>query len=288
MAAVEQTPAATAPHAATQTYNRRRVGGLDLLCLTYLVCLATGCLLSLVLPQIDAYGQDFTAVLQPPSPEHWFGTDSNGRDIFDRTLKGGLSSIVVALLTVTIGIVVGGGLGVVGGYLGGVADVVVGTLLELLLSLPGLILVMVVITLLGPGYWTIGTLIGIFMIAPFARIARSATLAVRDRSFVQASRLLGAGPARAIVTEVIPSVLPAVGAYAFTAVTAAVVAEGSLSFLGFGLQPPEPSWGGLISEGRTHLGTAPWITLAPSMVLCATILSVNLLGQRLSTTTRQP
>ncbi|HIY24094.1 MAG TPA: ABC transporter permease [Candidatus Brachybacterium merdigallinarum] len=276
--AIDATPIPTA--------FRSRPTMIDLLCLIYLVAVAFGALLAPVLPQIDPYTADFSAVLQPPTADHWFGTDSTGRSVFDRTVAGARSTLTVAVMTVLIGVVVGGGLGMAGGYLGGMVDTIVGTLIELLLSLPGLILVLVIVTLLGPGYLTIGGVISMFMIAPFARIARSATLAVRDQPYVQASRLLGAGTVRTLVTEVVPTVMPAISAYAFTAVTGAVVAEGSLSFLGFGLQPPAPSWGGLIAEGRTHISTAPWITMAPSLVLCATILAVNLLGQRFSTTRR--
>lgn len=266
---------------------RKRWSVVDLACVVYLACVVGLALLAPVMPNVDPYTADFSAVLQPPSSEHWFGTDSNGRDVFDRTAAGALSSLVVAMMTVVIGLTLGGGLGVLGGYVGGVVDSIIGTLLELMLSLPGLILVMVVVTLIGPGYWSIGGLIGLFMVAPFARIARSATLSVRERPYIQAARLLGSGRIRTMITEVAPNVMPAISAYAFTAVTGAVVAEGSLSFLGFGLQPPTPSWGSLISEGRTHIASAPWITLAPAFVLCATILAVNLLGQRFSTTVRK-
>ncbi|PRY00467.1 ABC transporter permease [Allonocardiopsis opalescens] len=249
-------------------------------CVAVLALVAIGAVLAQLLPQLDPLRADFQAPLRPPGPEHWFGTDATGRDVFARTLAGGASSIVVAAMTVAVGLVVGGGLGVLAGFARGWVDALIGTLLDVVLALPGLITVMVVVTMVGPGRLTIGALIGLIMVPAFARIARSATLTVRGQEFVQAARIMGAPPLRIIGSEVVRCVLPAVAAYSFTAVTVAIVAEGSLSFLGFGLAPPTASWGGLIAEGRTHIATAPWICLAPAAVLCATVLAVNVLGER--------
>lgn len=256
----------------------RRV--VPVVCWCVLGAVLLGAALSHVLPQLDPIRADFSAPLRPPGPQHWFGTDATGRDVFARSLAGASSSIVVAALTAAVGLVVGGALGVVAGYLRGPVDAVIGTALDLLLAFPGLIVVMVVVTLVGPGYWTIGLLIGTLMIPPFARIARAATLSVREREFVQAARIMGASPVRVVGTEIVRCVLPVVAAYSFTAVTVSIVAEGSLSFLGFGLQPPTPSWGSLIAEGRTHIATAPWISMAPALLLCAAVLAVNLVSDR--------
>lgn len=245
-----------------------------------LTLVVAGAAASSLLPQLDPLRADFAAALQPPGPGHWFGTDATGRDVFARTLAGGLSSLIVAALTLAVGLVVGSALGIAAGYFGRAVDEIVGTLTDLMLALPGLILIMVIVSLVGSDYWTVGLLIGVLTIPVFARIARSATLAVRDREFVHAARLLGASRTRIMTREIARTVLPSVLAYSFTAITAAIVAEGSLSFLGYGLQPPTPSWGGLIAEGRTHLASAPWIMLAPAVTMCATVLAVNILGER--------
>ena len=239
-----------------------------------------GAVASMLIPQFDPLRADFSAAMQPPSPAHWFGTDATGRDIFARTMAGGLSSLVVAALTLAVGLVVGSFIGIVAGFFGRIVDEIIGTVIDLMLALPGLILIMVVVSLVGSDYCTIGLLIGTLTIPIFARIARSATLSVREREFVQAARLLGASRVRLMTQEIARTVLPSVLAYSFTAITVAIVAEGSLSFLGYGLQPPTPSWGSLIAEGRTHLAGAPWIMLAPAIVMCLTVLAVNILGER--------
>ncbi|MBS4875777.1 MAG: ABC transporter permease, partial [Actinomyces sp.] len=150
-----------------------------------------GAVASMLIPQFDPLRADFSAAMQPPSPAHWFGTDATGRDIFARTMAGGLSSLVVAALTLAVGLVVGSFIGIVAGFFGRIVDEIIGTVIDLMLALPGLILIMVVVSLVGSDYWTIGLLIGTLTIPIFARIARSATLSVREREFVQAARLLG-------------------------------------------------------------------------------------------------
>lgn len=260
--------------------DRRRTRLVPVLCYAVLAFVVVGAALAQILPQLDPLRADFRAPLQPPSPEHWFGTDATGRDVFSRTLAGGASSIIVAMLTAVVGLGIGGGLGVLAGLSRSWIDSGIGIVLDTVLALPGLITVMIVVTLIGPGQVTIGALIGLTMAPAFARVARSATLSVRAQDFVHAARIMGAAPLRIAASEVVRCVLPAVAAYSFTAVTVAIVAEGSLSFLGFGLAPPTASWGGLIAEGRTHIASAPWICLAPAAVLCATVLAVNVLGER--------
>jgi peptide/nickel transport system permease protein len=280
-----QTPLAPASTPDRIRRGGRRLGPVEIGCIVYLAALLLGAVLSLLLPQIDPLTADFASPLRPPSTDHWFGTDSNGRDVFHRTIAGAWSSITVAALTLLIGGGIGSLLGVLAGYVGGVIDAVISMIIEFLLSLPGLILVMVVVTLVGPSYAVIGCLVGVLLIAPFARIARASAISLRDRPFVHAARLLGAGAFRIAVFEIARNVLPSIGAYSFIAITAAIAAEGALSFLGFGLQPPTPSWGNLIAEGRTHLAIAPWITMAPALVLCATILALNIIGERLASKT---
>ncbi|WGP07735.1 ABC transporter permease [Bacillus subtilis] len=269
----------TLPATVSPSRPKSRIGLF--VALAWLAAVILGALFSTLIPALDPLRADFGATLAPPSIQHWFGTDATGRDVFARTLAGGRSSLIVAGLTVLIGLIGGGLLGVLAGYFRGM-DSLIGIVVDLMLAFPALILIMAIVSFVGADYWTIGALIGILSIPAFTRLARSATITVRQRDFVHAARIMGATSRRVLLAEIIPNVLPAIGAYSFVAVTGAIVVEGSLSFLGFGLQPPIPSWGSLIAEGRSHFASAPWITAAPALVLCATVLALNYIGQRAS------
>ncbi|MFI6729114.1 ABC transporter permease [Streptomyces sp. R-74717] len=234
-----------------------------------------------LLPGFDPLHGDFTAPSAPPGPGHWLGTDASGRDVLQRTAAGARASFAVAALTIGVGLIGGGALGLAAGWFRGPVDKVIGFATDLLMSVPTLILVMIVVSLRGPSLPVIGALIGLFTVPHFTRVVRAVVLALSERGFVQAARMIGTAPLRILRREIVPHVAPASLTFAFTATTVAIVAEGSLSFLGFGLRPPEPSWGGVIAEGRTTLGSAPWISLAPAAVLCLTVLALNYLGEQL-------
>lgn len=234
---------------------------------------------------LDPLHADFRVPAAAPSAQHWFGTDATGRDVFARTVAGARSSFAVAAITVGIGLGAGLALGLIAGYLRGWADRIVGIGIDLLMAFPALLLVMLVVTLRGPSVWTVGVIIGTLVIPSVARVTRAVTLTIRERDFVTVASLMGASRLRIVLREILPNVAPVVRAYAFTVMTVSIIAEGSLSFLGFGLQPPTPSWGGIIADGRTQLAAAPWISLTPAVVLCLTVLALNLLGENL---TRSP
>lgn len=269
------------PRTYLTTPSRLRVQPGVLISVVWLVTLILLVLVSALTPLMDPLRADFTAPAAAPSLDHWFGTDATGRDVFSRTVAGARSSFAVAGITLAVGMVVGLVFGMVAGYLRGWADRIIGTSLDLLMAFPALILIMLVVTLRGPSLWVIGSIIGVLMIPPIARISRASTLTVRERDFVTAAHLMGASRVRILVREILPNVAPVVLAYSFTAMTVSIVAEGSLSFLGFGLRPPTPSWGGIIADGRTQLAVAPWISLAPATVLCLTVLALNMIGENL-------
>lgn len=234
-----------------------------------------------LLPGCDPLRGDFGRTSAAPGPGHWFGTDANGRDVLYRTVAGARASFAVAGLTVAVGLVFGGGLGIVSGWFGGWVDRVIGFAADVVMSVPSLILVMIVVSLRGPSLTLIGCLIGALTVPAFMRISRASVLSLSERGFVQAARMIGTSPVRILRREVVPHIAPVAVTFAFTATTVAIVAEGALSFLGFSLPPPEPTWGGIIAEGRTTLGSAPWISLAPATVLCLTVLAFNYLGEHL-------
>ncbi|WP_430591384.1 ABC transporter permease [Humidisolicoccus flavus] len=233
------------------------------------------------IPGIDPRATDYNNLVAAPSLGHLFGTDNLGRDVFVRTMFGAQASIMIAALVIVVGGGAGLLLGVIGGYLRGPFDAIIGFATDVLMALPALLLVITVVTLRGPSLLTIGLILAILAIPAFSRIARAATRSVTRSPYVVAARTLGASPLRIMLREVLPAVVPIVTPFALTAIASAIIAEGAMSFLGFGLQPPAPSWGGLIADGRSQLASAPWVTMLPAAVLCGTILAVNVIGEHL-------
>ncbi|WP_328954751.1 ABC transporter permease [Kitasatospora purpeofusca] len=278
--AAEATGAADATGTVRRTAFRRPAPGV-LAAGAWLALVALAALLLPLLSGFDPLHGDFAHPSAAPGPGHWLGTDAAGRDVLQRTVAGARASFAVAGLTIAVGLLGGGALGLAAGWFRGPVDKVIGFATDLLMSVPSLILVMITVALRGPSLAVIGTLIGLFTVPHFTRVVRAVVLSLSERGFVQAARMIGTAPPRILRREVVPHVAPAALTFAFTATTVAIVAEGSLSFLGFGLRPPEPSWGGIIAEGRTTLGSAPWISLAPAAVLCLTVLALNYLGEQL-------
>jgi len=271
-----------APHAAVVPPARSRIPRIGAtIALGWLALLAVGALAAAAGLTADPLTNDYAVISQAPSLTHLFGTDNLGRDVFSRSMHGAATSAVVALVTV----VVGGGLGIVlgvwAGLRRGIADAITGFMTDVTIALPSLIIVATVVALAGPSLPTISLTIAAFAIPVFARLSRSATLSIAAENYVVAARTLGASGWRVLTREVLPSVLPVMMPFILTTLATAIVSEGALSFLGFGLRPPEPSWGGLIAEGRTQLAIAPWVTLLPAFLLCATILAINVLGEHL-------
>lgn len=274
-------PAPGVAAAVRATRRRRRADAVATgVATAWLAVLAALTIVSVATPLLDPFIQDFTATKLAPTLEHPFGTDGNGRDVFARTVAGAQNSLVVAVITLLVGAVGGTLIGVAAGYFRGAVDNVIGFLMDAVLAIPALVLVITIVSFRGPSITTIGMTIGLLMIPAFARVTRSVALTVRERDYVKAAVLIDTPTPRILVRAVLPAVAPALVSYAFTAMTAAIVAEGSLSFLGYGLAAPAPSWGGIIAEGRADLATAPWITLAPAFALAATVMAITTIGER--------
>ncbi|SMG18565.1 ABC transporter permease [Agreia pratensis] len=270
------------PGVAIASVARNRIPRIGVIvALLWLALLAVGALVAAAGLTADPLTNDYTVISQAPSLAHPFGTDNLGRDVFSRSLHGAGSSAVVALVTVFVGGGLGILLGVWAGLRRGIADAITGFLTDVTIALPSLIIVATVVTLAGPSLPTISLTIAAFAIPVFARLSRSATLSIAAENYVVAARTLGASGWRILTREVLPSVLPVMMPFLMTTLATAIISEGALSFLGFGLRPPEPSWGGLIAEGRTQLALAPWVTLLPALLLCVTILAINVLGEHL-------
>ncbi|MFI6417135.1 ABC transporter permease [Streptomyces sp. NPDC050842] len=245
----------------------------------WLILLGAATLASVLGAGSDPIANDYTAISLPPSAEHLFGTDNLGRDVLARSLHGAGASATVAIITV----LVGGGIGIVLGVWAGLArgpvDAVIGFFTDAAIALPGLIIISTIVTLTGPSLPTIALTIAGFAMPVFSRLSRATTLAVATENHVVVARTLGAGRWRIVTREVLPVVLPRMTPFIMTAVAGSIVAEGALSFLGFGIRPPQPSWGSLIADGRAQLVDAPWVALIPALLLCLTILSINVLGE---------
>jgi peptide/nickel transport system permease protein len=219
--------------------------------------------------------------LQGPSAAHPFGTDTLGRDVLARVIYGAKVSIQVAVTAVTVAAVVGSLIGVLAGYSGGVVETVAMRTVDVLLGFPALVLAIGVVAALGFSLNNVIIALGIVYIPQFARIARSSALAESEEAYVDAARVQGYSRTHIVLREVLPNSLSPLLVQASLLMAFAIIAEASLSFLGLGVQPPTPSWGGMVSTGSDYLETAPWISLFPGLSIFVTVLAFNLLGDGL-------
>ena len=241
-------------------------------------------LLALLAPWIAPYdpaAYDLDAVLMPPSPSHLLGTDDLGRDVFSRLLYGARVSLWVGFVAVGISVAVGVFLGLLAGYFGGWVDEIIMRGVDVMLCFPSFFLILSVIAFLDSSLVNIMAVIGLTSWMGVARLVRAETLSLRERDFVAASKLAGASPARDLLTHILPSALPPVLVSATLGVAGAILVESSLSFLGLGVQPPNPSWGNMLMDGKATLEIAPWLSLYPGLAILITVLGYNLLGESL-------
>lgn len=219
----------------------------------------------------------------PFSPGHIFGTDLLGNDIMSRILYGGRVSFEVGAGTAAIGLIIGGGVGALAGYKGGVVELVLMRILEIFLALPSLVLAIIVSTYLGPSELHVIWAISFFSIPSFARLARANTLRLKEQTFMTAAKLDGASDSRILFRHVAPNITPPLVTFALLGVGVAIIVEAALSYLGLGVPAPGPSWGNMISTGQQNLTSNPYLVLIPSIFLFVTVLCLNLLGDALRT-----
>jgi peptide/nickel transport system permease protein len=263
---------------AARQFPRHRAATIGLACLL-LITLAT--LLAPWIAPYDPIQIKLSMKLKPPSFEHWLGTDHFGRDVLSRLLYGGRTSLTVGLLVVGFAFVFGVPLGLASGYFGGKVDNLLMRLVDAFLTFPPLLLAVAVVGLLGPDLQYVTLALGIVQAPVLARMVRGSTLAVREDVYVMAARALGAGPTRIVLSHLLRNVMSPIVVQLTIVFSAAVIAEASLSFLGFGTQPPEPSWGRDMSEARRFLSDAPWMFLTPTLTIMLCVLSINFLGDGL-------
>ncbi len=249
-----------------------------------LVLLLLIAVMALVAPWIAGYDpldQNIIDKLAPPSSEHWFGTDEFGRDVFARLVWGARISLLVSVAAISIALTVGGTIGLVSGYIGGRFDMLTMQAMDVLLSFPALILGLIIVALIGPSLSNLIIAIALTAIAPFARIARAPTLTIKERQFVEAGRALGFGHGRIVFVHILPNVLPEIFVMASLWMATAVRVEASLSFIGLGVKPPTPTWGGMIRDGFENILDAPWLSIYPGLAILTLIFALNMLGDGL-------
>ena len=216
--------------------------------------------------------------LQAPNGAHWFGTDATGRDVFSRVVHGASHSLTAAGVAVAVGLVVGTTIGVIAGAVGGVVEEALMRLVDVLLAIPGLLLSLSVVILLGFGTTNAAIAVGITSIATFARLSRSRVLEVRRSEYVEAAFGSGGTLPAILWRHVLPNSAAPVIALAALQLGSAILQISTLGFLGYGAPPPTPEWGLLIAEGRDYVATAWWLTLLPGLVVAAVVLSTNRLS----------
>jgi peptide/nickel transport system permease protein len=249
-----------------------------------LVIIATSLLVAVLAPVIiphDIRTMAPQSALTPPGRPYLFGTDEFGRDVFSRVLMGSRVSLVVAFLSVTVAVVIGTTVGLASGYYGGWWDSVSMRAMDIIFAFPAILLAIAIMAVLGTSLINLVIAIGIVYTPQFARVARAAALTVRSLEFVDAARALGLGNVRLVWRHLIPNVLAPVTVQISLSLSLAILSESALSFLGLGTQPPTPSWGNMLSEGRQFLEIAPWNAVFPGLAIMVVVLGFNLLGDGL-------
>ena len=233
------------------------------------------------LAPFDPLDIDVNVILQPPSWTHPLGTDALGRDVLSRILWGGRVSLWVGFVAVGISTAIGLALGLVAGYFGKLTDEIVMRGVDVMLCFPSFFLILAVIAFLEPSLTNIMVVIGLTSWMGVARLVRAETLTLKSRDFVLAARVAGAGPGRILLRHILPNALAPVLVSATLGVAGAILVESSLSFLGLGVQPPTPSWGNILMQGKDVLEIAPWMSTFPGLAILITVLGYNLLGEAL-------
>ena len=220
--------------------------------------------------------------LEPPSREFWFGTDDLGRDVYSRIVYGARVSLQVAIIAVTASTLVGALIGLLTGYWGGLLDLLGQRLIDTLQAFPGLVLALALVSTLGSSLRNSMIAVIIILIPGAARVTRGVTLSAKELQFVEASRAIGASDARVLLFHIVPTIFPPVLVLASIVVGGAILIEASLGFLGLGVPPPAPSWGGMLSgAGRQFFVMAPWLAIAPGLAIALLVLASNLFGDAL-------
>ena len=257
---------------------RNRLAALGLVTILFFTLLA---LLAPWVSPYDPLATDWGAIRKAPSLAHWFGTDELGRDVLSRVIWGARASMLAGVVSVFISLVAGVAIGLLAGFAGGLVDGVISRLTDAFLACPFLILAIALAAFLGPNLTNAMIAIGVSAAPIFVRLTRAQVLNVKVEDFIEAARAIGCPPTRIIISHVLPNVTAPLIVQATLAIAAAVIAEASLSFLGLGQQPPDPSWGSMLNTAKNFMEDAPWMAIWPGIAIFVLVLAFNLLGDGL-------
>ncbi|WP_448204228.1 ABC transporter permease subunit [Azospirillum sp. sgz302134] len=280
-------PTAQPPHPLVEFWYHFRQNTGAMIGLAVIVTIALVALFAPLVAPHDPNIQYREAILVPPGWQDggsWrfvLGTDDIGRDVLSRLFYGARLSMMIGLIVVTLSLVVGLALGMVAGFFGGIADVLTMRLMDILLSLPSLLLAVVVAAILGPGLVNAMLAVSIVVIPHYARLTRAAVMAEAGKDYVVASRVAGAGPLRLMLVEVLPNCVAPLIVQATLGFSTAILDAAALGFLGLGAQPPTPEWGTMLASSLQYLQRAPWVVTWPGVAILVTVLAFNLLGDGL-------
>ena len=229
----------------------------------------------------DPIQTSWTTIRKPPSAAHWFGTDENGRDLLARVIFGARASLLAGVISVSIALGIGVPIGMVAGYVGGWIDALISRITDAMLACPFLILAIALAAFLGPSLFNAMIAIGISATPIFIRLTRGLVLSIKVEDYVEAARALGNPPVRIALRHILPNAVAPLLVQATLAIAAAIIAEASLSFLGLGQQPPDPSWGSMLNTAQRFIEQAPWMAIFPGLSIFVVVLAFNLFGDGL-------
>ena len=277
-----ESPPEAADRPAADKVAPRRLGISFWTAIGWILLVSVAALVAPWLPVTDPEEIGVGGRLEGPSWDNWFGTDSNGRDMFSRTIWGARVSLMVGLVSIVAGFLVGGVVGLVGGYLRGPTDRILSFIVFVMLSFPSLVLFLLIISIVGQGLWVVSLTLSVLVVPSVARLGRAITIAFAEREFVAAARLLGATNRRVMVREILPNVLIPMSALLLLGLGRTIVAEGGLAYLGLSVADGF-SWGKMIQIGAAPrtLRAAPWVAFFPIGAMFLTVLSLNWAGDRL-------
>ncbi|MDR2309907.1 MAG: ABC transporter permease [Brucellaceae bacterium] len=271
-------PAKKQPNRTLQKFLSNRTAVLGAILVGFFALLA---ILAPLIAGYDPLQTSFTAIRKPPSALHWLGTDELGRDLFSRMAYGARTSLMAGVVSVFIAMLVGVPFGIIAGYFGGWADSIISRLIDAMLAIPFLIMAIALAAFLGASLTNAMIAIGLSAAPVFARLTRGQVLSIRNEEYIEAAQVLGLRHPRIILRYILPNAMSPIIVQATLTIAAAIIAEASLSFLGLGQQPPNPSWGSMLNTAKNFISQAPWMSVWPGAAIFLVVLGFNLLGDGL-------
>src|SRR6056297_417349 len=257
---------------------KSRIGVLGIVFIGILVLVA---IFAPVIAPHDPLEQNIMTRYQAPSSEHLLGTDEMGRDILSRIIYGSRISLQVGLFSIGIALVTGVFLGLIAGYYGGVLDMVIMRIMDIMLAFPAILLAIAIVAILGPQLRNAMLAIGVINIPRFARVVRSSAISIKESEYILAAKMMGASDVRIIFFHLLPNAMAPLIVQTTLSIATAILEAAALSFLGLGAQPPTPEWGAMLSDARSSLQRAPWVATFPGIAIILGVLGFNLLGDGL-------